>query len=86
MNRIKAFVGYNDVNNFHYYQNFRVVEELPKINDIIDYRKVVSINPVSLDCDQPNYTVYDYDFFTLTLLGQDDDFDIISDCICIKKD
>lgn len=82
---IKAFVGYNEVNNFHYYQNFEIVDELPKIRDEIDDSKVVAINPVNLDCEQPNDSVYSYDYYKLTLKYEDYD-DTYAMYVCVEKE
>ena len=30
---IKAYVSYNDYTKTHYYENFDIIDELPKIND-----------------------------------------------------
>lgn len=88
MEKIKAFVDFNQINNFHYYQEFEIINELPKIGEIIDDRKVVSINLVQLDCEQPNNDVYNYNYYTVTAIGRDAYYneDICHYFYCLKRE
>lgn len=82
---IKAFVGYNEVNNFHYYQNFEIVDELPKIGDEFEDSKVLAINPVNLDCEQPSETVYSYDYYSITLSNDGLEYDVYNKLVCVSN-
>lgn len=82
---IKVLVGYNEVNNFHYYQNFEIVDELPKIGDEFEDSKVLAINPVNLDSDQLSYIVYSYDYYVVTLSNDGSKYDVYNKLFCVSK-
>ena len=68
MEKIKAYVNYNERKKIHYYQMFDVVEVIPKYyND----EEVVDIKEVRLDAEQGNDEVYKYDFFEITTIDND---------------
>ena len=68
MEKIKAYVNYNEREKIHYYQMFDVVEVIPKYyND----EEVVDIKEVRLDAEQGNDEVYKYDFFEITTIDND---------------
>ena len=68
MEKIKAYVNYNEREQIHYYQMFDVVEVIPKYyND----EEVVDIKEVRLDAEQGNDEVYKYDFFEITTIDND---------------
>lgn len=64
---VRAYVKYNDYKNTHYYTDFEVVKSLPEVGDYIgpkvDGIRIVAINKVSLDCEQGNPNVHNYDFY-----------------------
>lgn len=77
---IKAYVSYNEYSCIHYYRDFEVETSLPEVNDIIDgdydcddgkcgydgYReRVIAVVDVSLDCEQDNDDVYNYDYYCI---------------------
>ena len=68
MEKIKAYVNYNEREKIHYYQMFDVVEVIPKYyND----EEVVDIKEVRLDAEQGNDEVYKYDFFEITTIDDE---------------
>ena len=68
MEKIKAYVNYNEREKIHYYQMFDVVEVIPKYyND----EEVVDLTEVRLDAEQGNDEVYKYDFFEITTIDND---------------
>lgn len=68
MEKIKAYVDYNEREKIHYYQVFDVVEVIPQYyND----EKVIDIKKVPLDAEQGNEEVYKYDFFEITTIDDD---------------
>lgn len=68
MEKIKAYVNYNEREKIHYYQMFDVVEVIPRYyND----EKVNVIKEVRLDSEQGNDEVYKYDFFEITTIDDD---------------
>ena len=68
MEKIKAYVDYNEREKIHYYQVFDVVEVIPEYyND----EKVIDIKEVRLDAEQGNDEVYKYDFFEITTIDDD---------------
>ena len=68
MEKIKAYVNYNEREKIHYYQMFDVVEVIPKYyND----EEVVDIKEVRLDAEQGNDEVYKYDFYEITTIDDE---------------
>ncbi|MEG2688112.1 MAG: hypothetical protein RSA24_02975 [Clostridia bacterium] len=77
MSKIKAYTGYNDYTNTHYYNNFEIIDSLPKIYNIdelindtsktswLDSNLCVDCDNVQLDCEQGNSNVYDYDYYEI---------------------
>lgn len=43
------------------YKNFKEIEKLPEIGDNYDGRKVIEINKIGMDCEQPFDDNFNYD-------------------------
>lgn len=84
--RIRAYTDYSDYSKTHYYEDFEIIDKLPKLFEIIDDYKLIRIDDVDLDCDQPSSSVYDYDYYYLTLLDEQEDNDVIYKNVCVKRD
>ena len=69
MEKIKAYVDYNEREKIHYYQIFDVVEVIPEkfYND----EEIIEIKEVRLDAEQGNDEVYKYDFFEITTIDDE---------------
>lgn len=68
MEKIKAYVDYNEREKNHYYQIFDVVEVIPRYyND----EEVIGVKEVRLDAEQGNDEVYKYDFFEITTIDDE---------------
>ena len=69
MEKIKAYVDYNEREKNHYYQIFDVVEVIPEkfYND----EEIIEIKEVRLDAEQGNDEVYKYDFFEITTIDDE---------------
>lgn len=68
MEKIKAYVDYNEREKIHYYQIFDVVEVIPRYyND----EEVIGVKEVRLDAEQGNDEVYKYDFFEITTIDDE---------------
>lgn len=68
MEKIKAYVNYNEREKNHYYQIFDVVEVIPRYyND----EEVIGVKEVRLDAEQGNDEVYKYDFFEITTIDDE---------------
>jgi hypothetical protein len=65
---IKAYVGYSERSNTHYYRDFEIVFYLPSVGDEIDGWEVKDVTPVNLDCEQGSDRVYDYDYYEIEML------------------
>jgi hypothetical protein len=85
---IKAYVGYSERTNTHFYRTFEIVSDLPSIGDEINGWEVEGISPVSLDCEQGSDSVYDYDYYEIELIDSvglelfpDDDPDCYHDAL-----
>lgn len=65
--KIKAYTAYTESNNTHFYREFDIVDSLPTDEVNGDERKIIkNVSSVSLDCEQSNDEVYDYDFYAVT--------------------
>lgn len=85
---MKKFIKANISENR--YIRFSVIDELPKIGDIIDKGQfeVLYVNEVRIDCEQPSSEVFEYDYFVVV---KKDLFDeeageetIVFDYVCVK--
>lgn len=93
MKKIRAYVDWDDETKTHYYNDFEVVEKLPKINDVCydddcSIERVRSIENVELDCEQGNDDVYNYDYYKIITDIYDKDYDEHDDnyhFVCIEK-
>ena len=92
--KIKAYTNFENETKTHYYTNFEVVEELPKINDIYyeddsQIEIIKDIKQVNLDCEQGNDEVYKYNFYKVIISNKEKDFDGIEEeteeYICVRK-
>lgn len=81
---IYAFVDYDDATKTHYYEDFKVIDKLPKIGDVRYTTDVVRrIVEVNLDCENDN-SVYDYDFYKIKY--EDTQYDnMYYEYVCIKR-
>lgn len=92
MNKIRAYADWDDRTKTHYYKDFEIVEELPKVDEIYyedsSSKEVVkSVESVRLDCEN-NDNVYNYDFYKIIVSCYDKDRDEVEDneyYICIEK-
>lgn len=82
---IKAYVDYNDCTKTHYYENFDIIDELPKINNEYFSNKIIKIETVELDCEQGSDNAHNYDYYKLTLKYEDYD-DTYTMYVCVEKE
>ena len=47
------------------YKNFKEIEKLPEIGDNYDGRKVIAINEIGMDCEQPFDDNFNYDLYEI---------------------
>lgn len=81
---IRARIGTNEWNNTVIRRNFELVETLPTVNEQFHDYKVLKLNEMKLDCEERTENLYNYDYFKIDLLDEDnEDFSIY---ICIKND
>lgn len=71
MDKIKAYVSWNDVEKIHFYEYFNLLDELPN-----EYKE---LKRISLDSEN-NDDVWKYDFYELTL------YDDSKENICVLND
>jgi len=85
---MKKFIKANISENK--YLQFSVIDELPKIGDIIErgQYEVLYVNEVRIDCDQPSSEVFEYDYFVVIkkdLFDAEAGEETISlDYVCVK--
>lgn len=86
MEKIKAYIGWNDTNHAHYYKEFEIIEKLPEKKNVFDENgeRIIRIESVRLDCEQGNEEVYNYDYYVATI---EMDYGLETDWyFCIKKE
>ena len=86
MEKIKAYIGWNDTNHTHYHKEFEIIEKLPEKKDVFDENgeRIVKIENVKLDCEQGNDDVYNYDYYVAKI---EYDYGVTTDWyFCIKKE
>ena len=86
MEKIKAYVDWNDTNHTHYYKYFEIIEKLPEKKDVFDENgeRILKIESVKLDCEQWNKEVYNYDYYVAEI---EYDYGVTIDWyFCIKKE
>ena len=62
------------------YKNFKEIEKLPEIGDNYDGRKVIAINEIGMDCEQPFDDNFNYDLY------EDEDVNTVEWYVCVRKD
>lgn len=76
MAKIRAYTGYSERRKTHYYTDFEIVNKLPEVGEVVygdddncininygERERVKSVSAVSLDCEQGNDEVYNYDYY-----------------------
>lgn len=72
------------------YRFFTVVDELPRVGDIIErgQYEVLAVNMIRLDPEQPSSEVYDFDYFEIVkrdlIDASDGEETIARDYVCVK--
>ena len=66
------------------YKNFKEIEKLPEIGDNYDGRKVIAINEIGMDCEQPFDDNFNYDLYEIVC--EDEDVDTVEWYVCVKKE
>ena len=66
------------------YRNFKEIEKLPEIGDNYDGRKVIEINEVWMDCEQPFDDNFNYNLYEIVC--EDKDVDTVEWCVCVRKE
>lgn len=76
MATIRAYTGYSERSNTHYYRDFKIVDSLPEVGEIIygddnnkyygECERVKSVDKIELDCEQGDEVVYNYDYYRTT--------------------
>ena len=72
MKKIKAYTGYNEKTNTHYYHNFYEEYSKPEAGEEYEDGVVAEVNEVYLDCQQDNDEVYNYDYYIVKTYRQED--------------
>lgn len=89
MSTIQAYTSYNDLYGKHYYRNFDIKTKVPEVGDTLfdGTFKVVGVNSVSLDCEQGDNKVYNYNYYEIEYIELDSDCDdVYVWYIAIKKE
>ena len=80
---IRAKIGLNEWNNTVIRRNFELVKTLPIVGEPFHDYTVLKLTEISLDCEERNENLYNYDYYKIDLLDEDnEDFSIY---ICIKN-
>lgn len=73
MEKIRAYVDWNDYTHQHLYREFEILEYLPKIDEYFKSGMIVDVEDVKLDCEQPSNDVYNYRYFKLVVADEEDE-------------
>ena len=60
------------------------IEKLPEIGDNYDGRKVIEINKIGMDCEQPFDDNFNYDLYEIVC--EDEDVNTVEWYVCVRKD
>lgn len=79
--KIQVYTKFNERHKIRYSTTFEVVDELPKVGDLLEdnkyYRNVViNVREVSIDCEQGNDEVYNYSYYYVRVKSQEFDEDL----------
>ena len=66
------------------YKNFKEIEKLPEIGDNYDGRKVIAINEIGMDCEQPFDDNFNYDLYEIVC--EDEDVNTVEWYVCVRKE
>ena len=69
---------------FFRYGQFTEIEKLPEIGDNYDGRKVIAINEIGMDCEQPFDDNFNYDLYEIVC--EDEDVNTVEWYVCVRKD
>jgi len=73
MEKIKFYTRYSERKNQHFHAEAEIVPFCPSVGDRFGYTGIVkAVCPALMDCEQPTSSVYDYDFYELTILQNAD--------------
>ena len=57
---------------------------MPQIGDNFDGRKVIAINEIGMDCEQPFDDNFNYDLYEIVC--EDEDVNIVELYVCVRKE
>lgn len=66
-------------------QFFKEINSLPEVGDLFEGKRVLSITPVSMDCEQPIDDYYNYELYELECKYDDED-EVTTERVCVKKE
>ena len=66
-------------------QFFKEINSLPGVGDLYEGKRVLSITPVSMDCEQPIDDYYNYELYELECKYDDED-EVTTERVCVRKE
>ena len=84
---LTSHTGLNPRSKSGYERKARVIKEiekLPQIGDNYDGRKVIAINEIGMDCEQPFDDNFNYDLYEIVC--EDEDVNIVEWYVCVRKE
>ena len=64
---------------------FKEIDSLPEIEKLYEGKRVLSITPLSMDCEQPSDDHHNYELYKIECKYDDED-EITEELVCIRKE
>lgn len=66
-------------------QFFKEINSFPEVGKLYEGKRVLSITPVSMDCEQPIDDYYNYELYELECKYDDED-ETTTERVCVRKE
>lgn len=87
MEYMRVIVDYDDYTNTYYYQNFKIVDKKPKVQEEFEYSKrITKVERLKLDCENRDDEVFDYDYYKITIesINFENEIEVEEDYVCFN--
>ena len=64
---------------------FKEIDSFPEVGELYEGKRVLSITPVSMDCEQPIDDYYNYELYELECKYDDED-EVTTERLCVRKE
>ena len=86
MSSYKQFItNYYERTNTFATRFFKEIDVLPEIGDLYEGKRVLSVTPMSMDCEQPTDDHHNYELYELKCKYDDED-EMSTETVCIREE